>query len=114
MPEEWTKNRRVHRLDLDKDKDDVATIEYALERVIAQPRGAGVGNHAMLIVAMKEVFNVNLNKRDSVEAALWCLWREDDNQNIESDDTYIAELKEERKQDEQWADEADSESENKE
>ena len=30
MAEKWEKNSRVYRLDLDKDKVDVATIEYAL------------------------------------------------------------------------------------
>lgn len=50
---------------------------------------------------------MNLNKRDAVEAALWCLWREGDIDTIESDDTYIAELKQEKKDDEDWADEAD-------
>lgn len=108
MADKWEKNSRVHRLNLEKDKDDVVIIEYALERVIAQPRGVGAGNHALLIVAMKEVFNVNLNKRDAVEAALWCLWREGDIDTLESDDTYIAELKQEKKDDEDWADEADS------
>jgi hypothetical protein len=108
MADKWDKNSRVYRLDLQKDTEEISIIEYALDRVIAQPRGAGVGNHALLIAAMKEVFNVNLNKRDAVEAALWCLWRENDIQNIESDDTYIAELKEEKKTDDDWADAADA------
>lgn len=109
MADKWGKNQRVHRLDLSHERDEAAKIEYALERVIAQPRGAGVGNHALLMATMKEVFNVNLNKRDAVEAALWCLWREDDIQKIESDDTYIAELKKEKEQDEFWSELADSE-----
>lgn len=87
MADKWDKNSRVHRLDLQKDTEEISIIEYALDRVIAQPRGAGVGNHALLIAAMKEVFNVNLNKRDAVEGALWCLWRENDIDNIQSDDT---------------------------
>lgn len=55
MTDKWEKNSRVHRLNLKQDTEDVAIIEYALERVIAQPRGAGAGNHALLIVAMKVV-----------------------------------------------------------
>lgn len=54
------------------------------------------------------MFNVNLNKRDAVEGALWCLWRQDDIPKIESDDTYIAELKEEKEDDEYWSDEVDA------
>lgn len=54
MADKGAKHSRVHRLDLENAKDDTATIEYALERVIAQPRGAGVGNHALLMAAMKK------------------------------------------------------------
>ncbi len=111
MADKWAKNSSVHRLHLEKDTAEIATIEYALERVIAQPRSTSVGNHALLMVAMKEVFNVYLNKREAVEAALWCLWRDDDIQRIESDDSYIAELKEEKEDDEFWSDLADSEDE---
>jgi len=60
------------------------------------------------MMVMKRVFNVNLNKRDAVEAALWCLRREHDIESIESDDIYINELKQEKKSDTDWSDLADS------
>lgn len=79
--------------------------------VLSRNRAASIGNHALLMAAMKEVFNVNLNKRDAIEAALWCLWREDDIPKIESADSYIAELKQEQDDDEYWAGLADSDKE---
>lgn len=108
MKELWYKNKSVYRLNQNKEQQLVAHIEYPLDRVMAQPRGASVGNHALLIVAMREVFGVNLNKKDAVEGALWSLGLEDEVLNIDSTDTYIAELKQEYLERRRWADEADS------
>lgn len=108
MKEHWDKNKSVYRLDLDKNREQVTQIEYPLDRVITQPRGASVGNHALLIMAMQGVFGAKLNKRDAVEGALWCLGMEHEIMNIEGSDTYIAELKQEYAERQRWADEADS------